>query len=75
MRKFAEYLSLQLVVSIVQILSIDACAQLCRWLAWLFADVIKFRRSVIDENILGVYPDMPEPEPVSYTHLTLPTKA
>ena len=62
MRKFAEYLSLQLVVSIVQILSIDACAQLCRWLAWLFADVIKFRRSVIDENILGVYPDMPEPE-------------
>ena len=58
MRKFAEYLILQLVLSIVQVLPINACAQLCRWIAWLFADVIKFREKVIDENILGVFPDM-----------------
>ncbi len=62
MRKIAEYIILQIVLSIVQVLPITGCAQLCRWLAWLFSDVIKFRQRVIDENILGVFPDMAEPE-------------
>lgn len=55
-----EYLALQLVLAMVQILPMSACARLCRGLAWLVADVIRFRHKVIDANILGVFPDMPE---------------
>lgn len=58
LKSLAEYLALQLVLSCVQILPIDVCARICRRAAWLISDVIKFRRKVIDENILGVYPDM-----------------
>ena len=61
-RSFAEFLILQLVLSVVQVLPIDFCARCCRWLAWFVTDVVKFRRKVIDGNILGVYPDMPENE-------------
>lgn len=58
LKSFAEYLALQLVLSCVQVLPIDMCARCCRGVAWLVSDVIKFRRKIIDENILGVYPDM-----------------
>ena len=60
LKSLAEYLALQLVLSCVQVLSIDTCARICRGMAWLVSDVIKFRRKVIDANILGVYPDMPQ---------------
>ena len=62
LRRYAEYLLLQLVLSLVQVLPIDVCARGCRWFAWLVADVLKFRRKVIDDNIVGVYPEMPEEE-------------
>ncbi len=61
-KTYLEYLLLQLVLAIVQVLPIETCARLCRGLAWLVADVIKFRHKVIDENILGVYPEMPADE-------------
>lgn len=59
LKSFAEYLALQLVLSFVQVLPIETCARVCRFFAWLISDVIKFRRKIIDENLLGVYPDMP----------------
>ena len=59
LRTFAEYLALQLILSLVQVLPIETCARFCRGLAWLANDVFKFRRKVIDENILGVFPEMP----------------
>ena len=62
LKTYVEYLLLQLVLSLVQVLPIETCARLCRGLAWLVNDVIGFRRRVIDENLLGVYPDMPEDE-------------
>lgn len=52
-----EYIALQLVLSLVQVLPIEGCARLCRFLAWLAADVLKFREKVIHENISGVFPD------------------
>ena len=55
--RFAEVFLLRLVICCVQVLTIDACARFCRWLAWLIADVVGFRRKVIFQNILGVYPD------------------
>ena len=60
LQKFAEYLVLRLIVCGVQIMTPAACARFSRMLAWLVADVIRFRRKTIHENILGVYPDMPE---------------
>jgi KDO2-lipid IV(A) lauroyltransferase len=59
LKSLAEYLALQLILSCVQVLPIETCARVCRGLAWLVSDVIKFRRKIIDENILGVYPNMP----------------
>lgn len=59
LRTLAEYLALQLILSIVQVLPIETCARFCRGLAWLANDVLKFRRKVIDGNILGVFPVMP----------------
>ena len=59
LRIFVEYLALQLVLSLVQVLPIETCARFCGRFAWLANDVFKFRHRVIDENILGVFPDMP----------------
>ena len=61
-RRILEYLILRIVISILQILSADACASFARWLAWFVNDVVKFRRRVIHENITGVYPDKTEAE-------------
>ena len=62
MRKMFEYLLLQLLISFVQVLPTSWLKPLCNGLAWLVADRLKFRRKVIRENILGVYPDTPDDE-------------
>ena len=59
LRTYAEYLILQLVLSLVQIFPIEMCAKFCRGMAWLITHKIKFREKIIDDNILGVYPEMP----------------
>jgi KDO2-lipid IV(A) lauroyltransferase len=56
-KNVAQYLLVQIVISIILIMPIEMCAKLCRFLSWLVADKIGFRRKVIRENILGVYPD------------------
>ena len=58
LKTYLEYLALQLILAIIQVLPISMCASLCRGIAWLFCDVFKFRRKVIDENIAAVYPDL-----------------
>lgn len=62
MKKFAEYVLIQLVISFVQVLPLSSCGKFCRFLAWLVSDKIGFRRKIIYENILGVYPDSSEEE-------------
>ena len=59
-RKFLEYLLIQFVISFVQVLPIEACDRMCRFLAGVVSDRLKFRRKVIHENILGVFPDASE---------------
>ncbi|MEL7499700.1 MAG: lysophospholipid acyltransferase family protein [Planctomycetota bacterium] len=61
-KTIAELILLKVVLAVVQVLTIEQCSWCCRKLAWLVNDVIKFRRKVIHENILGVFPDMPESE-------------
>jgi KDO2-lipid IV(A) lauroyltransferase len=62
MKKFAEYLLIQIVISFIQVLPLSGVAKLCRFLAWLLADKVGFRRKIIYENILGVYPETSELE-------------
>jgi len=57
MVRFFQYLLVQIVVSVIQVMPMSWCGSLCRGLAWLVCDKLKFRRKVIRENVLGVYPD------------------
>ena len=56
--RWIQYLLIRWVISIVGILSIERCETVARCLAWIFSDVVKFRRKVIVENLTSVYPDM-----------------
>lgn len=62
MRKRLEVIALQIVLCIVQVLPIEACAKICRGLARLVSDKIGFRRDIIRENIRGVFPDASDDE-------------
>ena len=53
-----EYFFARLFIGILQILSPRQCASLARGFAWLFADVIGFRRKVIRENLMAVFPQI-----------------
>lgn len=58
LRWFLEYAAARTVICMIQVLTIEQAAALARFMAWLAADVIKFRRKVISENLLAVYPDL-----------------
>ncbi len=58
MKKKLEVLAVQIVLCIVQVMTIEMCAGLCRRLAWLVSDVVGFRRKVIYGNLRGVYPEI-----------------
>jgi KDO2-lipid IV(A) lauroyltransferase len=58
MKGIFELLILKLVICIVQVLPMSVCDRLCHQLAWLVADVLKFRKKIIWENLRGVYPDI-----------------
>ena len=57
MRKFFEYVLIQIVISFIQVMPIEMCDRMCRFLAHVIADRFKFREKIIRENILGVFPD------------------
>lgn len=58
MRRMIELFALQSLIAIIGILSMESCARICRFLAWLVADVVRFRQRVIRENLQGVFPGM-----------------
>jgi KDO2-lipid IV(A) lauroyltransferase len=58
LRYLFEYLLVRLLICLVQVSSVEACAATARFLARLINDVFRFRRKVIDENIRRVYPQM-----------------
>jgi KDO2-lipid IV(A) lauroyltransferase len=53
---FAVYVAVRLVLCIVQALPIETCLAGTRVLAWLFCDVLRIRRLVVDENLRYAYP-------------------
>lgn len=56
--QYFGYLSLRLVLCLVQALPLSACHAAARVLATLFADVLRLRRRVIDENLRHAFPDL-----------------
>ena len=62
MKRLFEYIAFQILLSIIQVLPVEMGASLCRKMAWLVSDVIRFRRKVIFENLRGVEPGLSEAE-------------
>lgn len=56
------YLAVRVLICVIQALRIETCHALARGLAVLFADVIRLRRKVIDENLRHAYPEQSEEE-------------
>ena len=54
---FAQYILIQIVISLFQAFPLEMCDRICRSLASLISDRIGFRRKIIRENILGVFPE------------------
>lgn len=52
------YLAVRVLIALVQALDIRAGQRLARWLAWLFADVLKLRGKVVDENLAYAFPQL-----------------
>jgi KDO2-lipid IV(A) lauroyltransferase len=62
MKEYLQVVFLQTLIAVLQIFPISTCSKFCEWLAWLAADVIGFRKKVIEENLRGVYPSISESE-------------
>ncbi len=56
-RQLLEYAAVRLLLSIVQVLPLSACARLAEILAWIAADIVRFRHRVVDENLRLTFPD------------------
>lgn len=56
------YLVVRLALCIVQALPVEMCARLAKTAAWLLTDVLRLRRAIIEENLIGAFPQMTEPE-------------
>lgn len=53
----AVYFTVRTVVCAVQAAPLDACLPIARALSWLAYDVLRIRRSVIDDNLRHAFPD------------------
>lgn len=55
---YLVYLLVRTFICILQAASMETCQSVTRALATLFADVLKVRRAVVDENLRHAFPDM-----------------
>ncbi len=58
LRKLLEFFAIQSLICFALVLPVEVCHRLGSQLAYLFNDVFRFRRKVIDENIRHVYPEL-----------------
>jgi KDO2-lipid IV(A) lauroyltransferase len=56
LRHWAEYLAVRVAISLIQVVSLATAAAVCRWLAWLAADVLRIRGRVVEENLRIAFP-------------------
>src|SRR5436190_2950407 len=57
LRHLAEYFVVRLALSLIQAVRIETCEAVCRWLAWLAADVFRIRGRVVEENLRIAFPE------------------
>src|SRR5437773_9589660 len=59
-RHLAEYFVIRVAMSLIQAVSIDTCANVTGWLAWLASDVLRIRGRVVEENLRIAFPEKDE---------------
>lgn len=64
---FLVYVVVRILICTVQAMRLETGRRLARTLAWLFCDVLKIRRQVVDDNLAHAFPDM---SPAEREHLT-----
>src|SRR6185295_10838419 len=57
LRHLAEYFAVRVALSLIQAVRIETCEAVCRWLAWLAADVLRIRGRVVEENLQIAFPE------------------
>ena len=55
---FLVYLAVRMLICIVQALRIETASRLARGVAWLFAEVIRIRAGVVDDNLAHAFPHL-----------------
>ncbi len=55
--EYIAYLIVRLVICVAQALPLSVCDSIARGLAWLFADVLRARRKITDENLRHAFPE------------------
>ena len=53
---YLVYLTVRIVVCVLQAMTIEACHALSRGLAILACDILKLRESILEDNLRHVYP-------------------
>src|SRR5688500_3062779 len=62
LRQYLGYLSLRLLMCVVQAMPLEACTACADVLGWVYHRVLFFRREVIRENLRHAYPELSEPQ-------------
>ncbi len=57
---YLVYLAVRVLIAIVQAMRLETGHRLATWLAWLFADVLRIRGKLVDENLRHAFPEMSE---------------
>jgi KDO2-lipid IV(A) lauroyltransferase len=55
---YLTYAVVRIFICVIQALRIETGEVSARWLAWLFGDVLRIRRGVIDENLAHAFPSL-----------------
>ena len=55
---YFAYVVVRIFICVIQALRIETGEVSARWLAWLFGDVLRIRRGVIDENLAHAFPHL-----------------
>ena len=55
---FLVYLAVRILICVAQAMPMETGRAAAAWLAWLFCDVLRIRRKVVDENLASAFPEL-----------------
>lgn len=55
---YAVYLVVRILICVVQAVRVETGSVVARWLAWLFADVLRIRRKLVEQNLRQAFPQL-----------------